>query len=200
MSFNRPSYDKEAYDLQINRSTEPGNYRLYASFAERQDSCFSFNGPPNAKSDVSLVRQQTNLSNNDMAQIESDLSWRNQKLSKTNNNRNPLDNSKLINKNVCGNILVSEDTRFTHPLDNYRGMSLTPYFYEPYIPINLQCHIQDNRDRQGLNSRIAAKDAYVLKPQTKWDDGTALPLEKSCKPPVMEQIVWNPSAYLKNIC
>jgi hypothetical protein len=199
MSFNRPSYDKEAYDLQINRSTEPGNYRLYASFAERQDSCFSYNGPANAKSDVSLVRKQTDLNNNKMAQIESDLSWRNQKLSKTNNNRNPLDDSKLINKNVCDNKLVPEDTRFTHPIDNYRAMSLTPYFYEPYIPINLQCHIQDNHDRHGLDSRNAAKDAYTLAPQTKWDNGDALPKEKECKVPVMEQVVWNPSSYLNNI-
>jgi hypothetical protein len=198
MSFNRPSYDKEAYDLQINRSTQPGDYRLYAAFAERDDSCFSLNGPPNAKSDVSLVRQQTDLNNQNMAQIESDLSWRNQKLSKTNNNFNPLDDTKLINKNTCDNKLVSEDTRFTHPIDNYRAMSLTPYFYEPYIPVNPQCHIQETHDRMGLNSRMAAKDAFTIPTQNAWDDGSALPKEKPCKEPSCDTITWRPCAYSTN--
>jgi hypothetical protein len=181
MSFNRPSYDKEAYDLQINRSTQPGDYRLFASFAERQDSCLSYNGPVNAKSDVSLVRQQTDLNNQNMAEIESDLSWRKHRLSKSNKNEpSPLDNTKLINKSVCNNKLVPEDTRFTHPIDNYRAMSLTPYFYEPYVPINLQCHIQPINDKIGLNSRMAAKDAYTIPQQTMWDNGSALPNERQC--------------------
>jgi hypothetical protein len=199
MSFNRLSYDKEAYDLQSNRSTQPGDYRLSASFAERLDSCFSYNGPINAKSDVSLVRQQTDLNNKNMAQIESELSWRNQKLSKTNENHNPLNEKLLINKTNCNDKLVSEDTRFTHPLDNYRAMSLTPYFYEPYVPVNPQCHIQTTRDRMGLNSRMAAKDACDIPSHNAWDNGSALPREQKCKVPDCDVITWKPCAYLNNI-
>lgn len=162
MSFNRQSYDKGAYDLQNIRSTQPGDYRLFSSYAERLDSCFSYNGPPNSKADVSLVRKQTDLNNKNMAEVESNLSWRNHRLTKLNNNYNPLDEKKLINKNTCNNKLVSEDTRFTHPIDNYRAMSLTPYFYEPYVPINPQCHIQETYDRIGLNSRMKAKDSYIM--------------------------------------
>jgi hypothetical protein len=197
MSFNRSIYDKEAYDLQLNRSTQPGDYRLFASFAERLDSCFSYNGPVNAKSDVSLVREQTNLNNEKMAQTESDLSWRNQRLSKSNKNYNPLNDKKLINKTNCNNKLVSEDTRFTHPIDNYRAMSLTEYFYEPYVHVNPQCHIHD--PRLGLDSRLSAKDAYVLPKQHFWDNGSALPKEKPCKVPECETIKWKPCAYLTKI-
>ena len=57
MSFNRTKYDKCAYELQMNRSTGEGDYRLYAPFAENCSQCISETGPIGAKSDVSLVKK-----------------------------------------------------------------------------------------------------------------------------------------------
>jgi hypothetical protein len=88
-----------------------------------------------------------------------------------------LENVKLIHKPVCNNTLTPEDTRFTHPLDNYRGMSLTDLMIEPYLHVNPQCVIQEIDTRLGLNSRLHSKDTFNLSPQDFWDKGEALPKE-----------------------
>jgi hypothetical protein len=158
MSFNRITYDKCAYDLKMNRSTLPGDYRLYGSYAENCSQCYSADGPYNAKSDVSLPRDANDLSYKNMADVENQLSWRRKKLDECNDNIEQLDESKLRNKPVCSNKLVSEDTRFTNPIDNYRGMSLTSYMLNPHLPINPQCVVQNIDDKYGLNSRLYIKD------------------------------------------
>jgi hypothetical protein len=54
-------------------------------------------------------------------------------------------------------------------------MSLTEYMVSPYLPINPQCHVQENCSKTGLNSRMTAKDSYVKPSQgnktnyTEWD-------------------------------
>jgi hypothetical protein len=190
MSFNRIKYDKCAYDLQMNRSVAPGDYRIYAPYAESCEPCFSDGGPVGSKSDVSLVKKSTDLCFKDMAQTESELSWRNQLLTKCNDNNQVLDSSKLEHKPSCSNKLTSEDTRFTNPIDNYRGMSLTSYMLEPYMSVNPQCYVQEINDRLGLNSRLHLKDLHSVSDVTRnnnnnnkdltqqfWDDGAALPKE-----------------------
>jgi hypothetical protein len=105
MSFNRSKYDKCAYDLQMERSTDMGDYRLYAPYAENCTQCFSSTGPVGSKSDVSLVKENMELSFSKMAQVESELSWRNQLLSKCNNNSTPLNKYPVNHKNECNNKL-----------------------------------------------------------------------------------------------
>jgi hypothetical protein len=178
MAFNRIKYDKCAYDLQIGRSVAPGDYRLFAPFAENCDQCFSATGPVGSKSDVSLVKKPNDLYFNDMAQAESELSWRNQLLTKCNDNSKSIGKQQVHHKPVCSNKLTSEDTRFTHPIDNYRGMSLTSLSMEPYLHVNPQCHIQESGDRVGMNSRLYSKDMYQMPYQEFWDNGDALPKEK----------------------
>jgi hypothetical protein len=177
MSFNRTKYDNKAYSLQMERSTNPGDYRLYAPFAENCNECYSYSGPTGSKADVSLTKVPGDLSFKDMADVESKLSWRNHKLSKTNDQTNPLGTLELNHKPICSKQLSPEDTRFTHPLDNYRGMSLTDLMIEPYLHVNPQCHIQPIDDRLGLNSRLNAKDMFKIDAQDFWDKGEALPKE-----------------------
>jgi hypothetical protein len=189
MSSNRVKYDQCAYDLQMKRSTDVGDYRLSADFAENYDQCYSLTGPVGAKSDVSLVKENMELSFEKMAATESQLSWRNQLLTKCNNNLQDLDTSTLNHKPMCSKKLVPEDTRFTSPIDNFRGMSLTDYMVSPYLPINPQCHIQPNCTKLGLNSRLSAKDMYTVPPQPVWDEGKALPIngEQNNDAPYMNQ-------------
>lgn len=177
MSFNRLRYDKCAYELQMNRSTDPGTYRLFGSFAENCNQCLSYNGPVGAKSDVSIAKKGLDLSFADMADAESQLSWRNQILTECNDNKNPIGKVKVNHKPVCTNKLISEDTRFTYPLDDYRCLSLTSYQIQPYLPVNPQCNIQESTDRIGLNSRLASKDTYVMPEQISCDNGSAFPVE-----------------------
>lgn len=176
MSFNRIRYDSCAYDLQMGRSTAPGNYRLYGPFAENCNQCVSYNGPIGSKSDVSLVKKGDDLTFGAMAQTESQLSWRNKQLTECNNNNSPFDAS-VEHKQNCSQQLVSEDTRFTHPIDNFRSMSLTNYQLEPYLYVNPQCHIQEIDERTGLNSRMWVKDNYKQQEHQFWDNNEALPVE-----------------------
>jgi len=177
MSFNRIKYDSSAYNLQMGRSTAPGDYRLYAPYAENTSQCLSYDGPVGSKSDVSLTRKSTEFGYNGMAEVESQLSWRNQLLNKSNNNKTPIGKYKVHHKATCSKKLTREDTRFTHPIDNYRSMSTTSFQVEPYLHVNPQCHVQESNDRIGLNSRIFSKDVYKMPVQETWDKGEALPKE-----------------------
>ena len=175
MSFNRTKYDKCAYDLQMGRSRDPGNYRIAPEFAENCNECFSANGPVGSKADVSLTKERGELRFGTMADTESHLSWRHQQLTKCNKLSQPFGKFKVNHKPVCSNKLTPEDTRFTFPIDNYRGMSLTTYMVSPYLPVNPQCHIQESCDRIGFNSRLSAKDSYRPQKVEMWDKGEALP-------------------------
>jgi hypothetical protein len=177
MSFNRIKYDNTSFDLQMKRSTDIGDYRLFGSNAENCNQCYSEDGPIGAKSDVSLVKDNMDLSFGKMSDVECALGWRNQKLTKSNKGLDSLD-VPVNNKALCDKILVSDDTRFSHPIDNYRGMSLTNYMMVPSLYVNPQCHIQPFNDLTGANSRLKCKDAYVLPKQTYLDNGEALPQAK----------------------
>lgn len=174
MSFNRIRYDNTAFDLQMKRSTDIGDYRLFGSNAENCNQCYSENGPIGSKADVSLVKDNMELSFGKMSDVECALGWRNQKLTKSNKDLDSLE-MPVNNKAVCDKLLVSDDTRFSHPIDNYRGMSLTNYMMIPSLHVNPQCHIQPFNDLTGTNSRLKCKDSYVLPEQTYLDNGEALP-------------------------
>jgi hypothetical protein len=177
MSFNRVTYDKSAYDLQMQRSVGQGDYRLFAPFAENIDQCLSMDGPVGSKADVSTVKKPNSLSFKEMTDVESALSWRSQRLTKSNDNINLEGKFDIYHKESCTKKLVSQDTRFTHPLDNYRSMSLTPLMIQPYLPVNPQCNQISNNDLIGLNSRLSAKDCYNIPDVVVWDNGDALPID-----------------------
>ena len=68
---------------------------------------------------------------------------------------------KVYNKPDCP-CLLSEDTRFSNPIDNYRSMSLTSYHYTPYLIINPLSKFQNLNEKHGLSSRIISKDTFKL--------------------------------------
>ena len=72
---------------------------------------------------------------------------------------------------------------FSHPIDNYRSMSLTDYYYQPFLFVNPQCHIQDINDKMGLNSRLYSKDMYIMHEPTPLEPTPLLPVEK-IEPPI----------------
>jgi len=172
MAFSRINYDKCAYDLKINRSTQPGDYRLFESSVENNNACLSFGGPIGSKSDVSVAKLDNQLEYDKMIDIDSKLSWRRQLLNNCNDNNLNI-NIDVKHKSNCSLALVSEDTRFTHPIDNYRAMDTSIYNYSPYLHVNPQDYYQE--DRLGTNTKLLIKDNYIMPKQESWDKGEALP-------------------------
>ena len=175
MSFTRTKYDNEAYDLKMERSIGPGDYRLFYGNSENCEKCLSFDGPRNAKSDVSVSDGGNPNQWGTMAEVESHLTNRVNKLTDTNiyGKNDSYKNIAVTNKQNCQDGLQSEDTRFSFPLEAYRCMDLTSYHYSPFLHVNGQCEIQD--DRIGLNSRMRVKDTFVVNRPTPIDQTATLP-------------------------
>jgi hypothetical protein len=196
MSFSRIKYDNEAYNLKLNRSVGPGDYRLFKGYNESCDKCYSVDGPRNSKSDVA-ISAKTDCDNqwSSMAEVESHLTNRINKLVDFNayGANDGYKNVPIVQTQSCNNNLVSEDTRFTYPLEAYRSMDLTSYHYVPYLFTNPQCELQS--DRIGSNSRLKVKDSFkpiVTKPI---DQTTLLPRGKQ----LLDDELSQPSS-LQNMC
>jgi len=177
MSFNRLQYDDAAYDLQMERAVKPGDYRLFQGSYDNCEECYPYNQPTNSKSQVSITRSKQEKGFGSMAEIESELTNRVNPLTQSNNygKNDKYKNAKVFNKNLCSNQIESEDTRFTNPIDNYRGMSLTGFHFTPYLHVNPQCHIQSTRHREGNSTRLMVRDCFNSPEQDKWDKGGAFP-------------------------
>ena len=189
MSFSRINYDQCAYDLQINRSVAPGNYRLFPGSVDNCNKCYPYNQPSNSKEQASIARSKCDTGFGSLAAVESELTNRTNYLEKCNKEgkNNGYLKAKVFHKPLCAKTIESEDTRFTNPLDNYRGMSLTGFYFNPYLHVNPQCQIQSNKDRNGNSTRQYVKDSYKAPNQEYWDNGKSLPPKlkkverKSCK-------------------
>lgn len=178
MSFTRINYDECAYDLKLKRSLGQGNYRLSGNMVDNCNQCYPYNLPGTSIDVASTARGKCETGFGNLADAESLITNRKnplQKCNKEQKNDEYKTQVKVHHKPLCSNTLESEDTRFTNPLDNYRGMSLTGYHFTPYLHVNPQCHFQSNTHREGSSSRLMVKDCYNNPNQTPWDDGTALP-------------------------
>ena len=180
MSFSRIKYDTTSYDLKIQRETNPGDYRLFKGYNENCSRCFSYDGPKNAKSDVSLTEQDTYIESSQwssMTETESYLTNRVNKLTDDNTygKNDYYKNLPVVNKNACNTILESEDTRFTAPIEAYRCIDATSYHFSPYLSVNPQCEVQNNDDKIGINSRLKVKDTFIPNKPNIIDQSIILP-------------------------
>ena len=177
MSFSRIKYDNTAYDLKINRSVGPGDYRLFKGYNENCSKCYSYDGPKNAKSDVTTIgTDECDTEWSSMTDVESRLTNRVNKLVDDNQfgkNESYLELKVNPNKSNCSETLIPEDTRFTNPLEAYRSIDTTSFHYSPYLYSNPQCEIQE--DRIGLNSRLRVKDTFKPNLSTPIDQSSILP-------------------------
>lgn len=191
MSFSRLPYDKCAYAQQMKRSVTPGDYRLYIGYGENCKNCLPLNAPINTNNAASTVRRvySRDTTETDFGQLvnaESHLT--NRTVAASSCDEKSTDNShkklKVHHKPICSETVATVDTRFTHPVDTYRGMSLTNYHLTPYLHVNPQDNIQCDSHREGFHSRNWVKDNYKIPKQNKWDKGKALPP----KPKVVKQM------------
>ena len=167
MSFTRSLYDTCATDLQVNRSTGPGAYKLYSGYGNNINKCYPKHSIRGSKNEVAAPKNCDTGIGNRIA-IESCLHNRSKVLSECNSNNCDLSKyqSKMIFNNDCDNTRYTQDTRFTHPVDSYRGMSLTSYFMNPYLHLNPQGNIPCNNSS---SSRLIAKDTYKMPTQNMWN-------------------------------
>ena len=178
MSFSRINYDQCAIDLDLKRSVAPGDYRLNGDYVDNCKKCYPYNLPGTQTVAASSARGNCESGFGSLADAESMITNRKlylQKCNKEGKNDEYKTKVKVHHKPLCDRFIESEDTRFTNPIDNYRGMSLTGYYFTPYLHVNPQCHIQTNRNRDGNSTRLMVKDCYKNPNQDFWDEGKALP-------------------------
>jgi hypothetical protein len=110
-----------------------------------------------------------------MAEVESYLTNRVNKLTDYNNygKNDEYKNIKTQDKSLCNSVLAAEETRFTNPLESYRCMDTTAYKYSPFLYIDPQCEMQD--DRIGLNSRQKIRDTHKINKPIPKDQSVFLP-------------------------
>lgn len=164
MSFTRLKYDNCACQEATARSVGPMHYRLFGGHVEHCNLCHSFTGPRNSKEDVSTTRENCELGHGSMIAVESELQNRVNPSSQCNkvgkNNGHKDHDANIKHKDNCGVFLDEQDTRFSHPLDNYRGMTIDRF---EHLPIDPQCNIFWNNS---INSRLVAKDTYrMIRPE-----------------------------------
>ena len=181
MAFSRIKYDECNYKQHVKRSTNVGEYHLFSGANESAKQCYSKTGPIGSKCDVSVPRNGKNLDFGLKADAESHLTNRVMPHGDCNdvgkNDKYKSLTNSMVHANDCTAELNSVDTRFTHPLDAYRGMNTTEFHFNPYLHVNPQC--EHHTWRNGTNTRLIAKDTYTM-PETKpLDKGEALPEKKA---------------------
>lgn len=170
MAFTRQSYERCAYDDQVRQSVSPLNYALDATQIKNCNECLSVHGPRNkigsyAYRPSSLVDVDSLLSNrNDINTkcIETELKrYLRDDIITQNGNFN-----KYTEKVCQNNFLDAEDTRFTHPKNNYRGLAANRFYKLNKDP---QCNIFWDFAQ---NTRLEARDNYIAEFPDILDDET----------------------------
>lgn len=181
MAFSRNRYDECQYEQQLKRSTDIGSYQLFAPGTESTNMCYSLTGPIGSKADVAMPRDKHNLDLGIKAEAEAHIMNRvlpenNCNILGKNDGYKKFSNKLKMGDN-CNDKVNTIDTRFTHPLDAYRGINTTEYHFNPYLHVNPQCQIHEWR--LGTTTRLVAKDTYQIPEQKILDNGTTLPDSKT---------------------
>lgn len=176
MSFSRLPYDNCAYAQKMKRSVTPGDYRLYMGYGENNKKCLPLNAPINSNNGVSSVRRVHETDFGKLVNAESHLTNRVTPISLCEEKSTDMLHKKIKvhHKPICSENVATVNTRFTNPVDTYRGMSLTNYHLTPYLHVNPQNNIQCISHRDGFHSRVWVKNNYKQQNHVKWKD-TSLP-------------------------
>lgn len=172
MASTRKKYDECSTNLFYKQSTDPLAYRLAPEWSNNCDKCYSDFGPRGQDMNTSVI------TNKHLVDIDSLLTNRSKVASDckdglvTDINFNDYTKYNLPG---CDKFMDREDTRLTHPLHNYRGMTI-PWFFQPRV---------NNRDEQcnlfwnfSENTQLTAKDNFRPIIATPMDQGTSRPVEK----------------------
>lgn len=172
MASTRKIYDECSTDLYYKQSTDPLSYRLLPDYANNCQKCYSDYGPRGQDMNVSVITNQN------LIDVDSLLTNRSKVASDC---RDGLvtdikfDQYKKYNLPKCDRFMDRTDTRLTHPIHNYRGMTLD-WFFEPRVGNrDEQCNIFWNFEE---NTRLTARDSYRPDIPLPLNPVNALPKEK----------------------
>lgn len=167
-SFTNLIYDKEAYEEQVKRSTNPLKYRLDPNYYISANPCFSEYGPYNGFTSSIAAGNQID--------VDSVLRGITKVNSKANNMQMPdsIDHFKTVMPKNCPNILETQYSRYTHPAYEVRGLNTSDMHFS-YPLRDPQCHIFEDF---GINTRLQAKDNHRAIWQDPIDQRNFFPSEK----------------------
>lgn len=158
MSFSRTTYDESTTKLKREVSTAPYHHIMYKGYKNNNNACSVERGPRNTVSDL--------LQTNDAAvksDIESRLQNRHVPLGPDAENHNEWRDfkSQLSNNSDCANYNKPADeyTRYSHPIDDYRGMSTLKNIIVPHLHVNRQNDTISTRPKF-ISSRELAKKTF----------------------------------------
>lgn len=172
MASTRKRYDECSTNLYYRQSTDPLGYRLLPDFANNCQKCYSDYGPRGQDMNVSVI------TNKNLIDVDSLLSNRSKVASDCKDGLvTDINFNKYTKYNLptCNRFMDRHDTRLTHPISNYRGMTIH-WFFEPRVSNrDEQCNIFWNFEE---NSRLTAKDSYRPDIPVPLDQSIGLPVEK----------------------
>jgi hypothetical protein len=166
--FTNLRYDKEAYDEEMSRSTNPLLYKLDPNYSVNCSSCL-----------VKNPRQRDARTTGDKVDVDSVLKGINKVNSKVNRYQTPepLNLSSAQMPSNCPDTIETQYSRYTHPSFDIRGLHVRDMRlgYPIHDP---QCQIFENFE---VNTRLQSKDNHRAIWQTPMDQKKMLPTERPGK-------------------
>ena len=164
--FSRRSYEPyESREFDY-ANTKPASITLDKSVNENTSACYSNLNFINAQSQMARpMKNSATLDLGEKAHVESLLMNRNLELNSPLRTNNEYAKVKLVEPTTCNDKnFTNIDSRFTNPVSNYREMYTCNYSFNPYLPINMQQVLVDNKmflstDRDGVSSRYFSKQS-----------------------------------------
>lgn len=158
---SRLGYDNRAYNDKVRESTSPLQYIMDVNRIQNCNQCLSTYGPRSGYMGYGVSTSAGNTATpiQDLINIDSILSNRNVKLSKTSDGKvNPINvtDYTLNHARICDNTLNPIASHLTNPPQDYREMSINR-FYD--LPNNPQANIFYD---QAINTTLEAKDNYRM--------------------------------------
>lgn len=163
---SRLLYDDNVYPDKLVESQSPLTYRTDSNQIRNCNRCLSTLGP-RSRFGISTSGVEKSAESQDLADLESILSNRNVKTSKSKlghvNPINPL-SYKLDHQTNCGNLINPENSRLSYPAQNYRSTTINRFYnllHDPQEPLFWDF---------ATNTRLEAKDNLRPKVPMIWPD------------------------------
>ena len=172
MSFSRVFYDSNDFNVKKSSYDNYVNYRIFPDFAESVNKCIPTLGPTSDSSSQDSGNALIDLES--LVEAGSQLTRRSNPITRNDFGAKEVPKLKLKIPFCQMDSLTGQDTRFSHPIDNYRCISATSYYMQPYLPVNPQDDITQ-LVIPGNSSRLRAKDDFKMRPHKSWEDTNVFP-------------------------
>lgn len=174
MSNTRTIFDKDVAELHDYSVRNRNDYVMNLISAENANMCYYQGGARNGPSELRRpMNQQGFLDFGAKADLETRLQNRHLPLGSFDRTNQDYKDIETQLPPQCQNVkehLVLDESRLSHPLQNYREMRTDEYNFVPYLHMNPQdvmvtnTNWHGNEDRNGISSRISLKSNKYTKP------------------------------------